>query len=155
MNRLIDQIIAFSAVLIIAVVIILIGTLTPDSGGAFQNFKWPSSPDQEIPEKELKSSAGASLLAQGAGLEAIERHCLNCHSSRLITQNKMSRQRWADNIKWMQETQGLWDLGSDLPVVLDYLSTYYSPTATGRRANLDVMEIEWYVLNVESKGSSK
>lgn len=58
----------------------------------------------------------------------------------------MSRERWADNITWMQETQGLWDLGSDLNPILDYLSKYYAPIAVGRRSNLAEEQIEWYEL---------
>jgi hypothetical protein len=52
-------------------------------------------------------------------------------------------------IRWMQATQGLWDLGKNEPIVLDYLAKYYAPEDVGRRANIDVAEVEWFILNLE------
>jgi hypothetical protein len=46
----------------------------------------------------------------------------------------------------MQRTQGLWDLGDDESIVLDYLATHYAPEERGRRANLEISAIEWYEL---------
>ena len=51
-------------------------------------------------------------------------------------------------IRWMQATQGLWDLGANEPIILDYLEKHYSPKAKGRRTNLDIESIEWYILNL-------
>ncbi len=45
-------------------------------------------------------------------------------------------------IRWMQQTQNLWDLGENEELILDYLSTYYPPEEKGRRENLK--DIEWY-----------
>ena len=53
-------------------------------------------------------------------------------------------------IVWMQETQELTDLGDKEPIILDYLAKYYSPEEEGRRANLDIAEIEWYILKLEN-----
>ena len=78
----------------------------------------------------------------------IKAHCLACHSSKLITQNKADRAGWKSMIKWMQSTQGLHDLGADEPYVLDYLSKNYAPKEMGRRPNIDMEEIEWYVLDL-------
>jgi len=75
--------------------------------------------------------------------------CTSCHSAKLITQNKATRDGWHSMIKWMQATQGLPDLGKTEPVVLDYLARYYAPTKSGRRMNLDMEAIEWYVLSLE------
>jgi hypothetical protein len=47
-------------------------------------------------------------------------------------------------IDWMQETQGLEDLGEHEPLILDYLAKYYAPQKKGRRPNLE--NIEWYEL---------
>lgn len=82
-------------------------------------------------------------------LKYIETNCLACHSSKLITQNRATRDGWKQMIRWMQETQGLHDLGQDETFVLDYLSTHYAPKETGRRPNLDIENIEWYVLNLD------
>ena len=34
----------------------------------------------------------------------------------------MSREAWDKTITWMQEEQGLWELGKDRKIILDYLS---------------------------------
>ena len=74
----------------------------------------------------------------------VEQNCGACHSLKLVTQNKASREGWKDIIVWMQETQKLWDLGENEPLILDYLAKNYANTKTGRRLNLD--NIEWYEL---------
>ena len=74
--------------------------------------------------------------------------CTSCHSAKLIAQNKATREGWKSMITWMQETQGLQDLGKSEPIILDYLAKYYKPTNTGRRKNIDIEAIEWYVLNL-------
>jgi len=72
--------------------------------------------------------------------------CTSCHSPKLITQNRATRTGWKQMIVWMQETQGLPDLGSSESKILDYLSTHYAPKEEGRRANIDIEAIECYVL---------
>lgn len=67
----------------------------------------------------------ASGLKLATGWETVRGHCTACHSSKLITQNHHSRERWAEIIRWMQQTQGLWQLGDDEAVILDYLSQQY------------------------------
>ena len=52
-------------------------------------------------------------------------------------------------IVWMQETQGLGDLGSNEPKIINYLAKHYAPEEVGRRQNLPVEEIKWYVLELE------
>ena len=88
-------------------------------------------------------------LKSDPNLQLIISSCTSCHSAKLITQNRASRQGWKNMIDWMQETQGLTDLGSKEPAILDYLAKYYSPKKTGRRANLDIESIKWYVLNLD------
>lgn len=83
-------------------------------------------------------------FVEGEGLMAVVNNCTNCHSAQLVTQNRMSRERWQATIRWMQETQNLWDLGANEPLILDYLSTHYAPQEEGRRPNLVVEE--WYDL---------
>ena len=83
-------------------------------------------------------------FVEGEGLMLVVNNCTNCHSAKLVTQNRMSKERWVATIRWMQETQNLWDLGRNEEAIVNYLATYYAPTAKGRRQNLS--NIEWYDL---------
>lgn len=78
------------------------------------------------------------------GLMETVQNCTTCHSSQLVLQNRMNKERWTATIKWMQETQNLWDLGENEAVIVNYLATNYPPIEKGRRENLS--DIEWYVL---------
>lgn len=71
-------------------------------------------------------------------------NCTGCHSAKLVTQNRMSTNQWKTTIKWMQESQNLWDLGENEAKIISYLVTNYPYVDTGRRANLT--SIEWYNL---------
>jgi hypothetical protein len=93
----------------------------------------------------------ATGLAQDANFKIVKAICTRCHSAKLITQNKATRQGWKDMITWMQATQGLEDLGDYEVKVLDYLSTHYAPKEEGRRPSLNPKEIEWYVLQLPSE----
>lgn len=83
-------------------------------------------------------------LVDAEGLMTVVNNCTNCHSSKLVTQNRMNEERWVATIKWMQETQNLWDLGKNQEVIVNYLVTNYPPIAKGRRAILT--NIDWYEL---------
>lgn len=82
-------------------------------------------------------------LVQGEGLQLVLANCTNCHSAKLVTQNRFTREGWIQVIRWMQETQGFWDLGPNEDPIVDYLSTHFAPEAKGRRKPL---EVEWYSL---------
>ena len=84
-------------------------------------------------------------LKDAEGLMAVVNNCTNCHSAELVMQNRMNRERWVETIRWMQETQNLWNLGENEQIILDYLVTNYPMINTGRRAPLT--DIEWYSLN--------
>ena len=88
-------------------------------------------------------------LIVAAGFEEVRSNCTNCHSAKLVTQNRMSRDTWRKTIIWMQTTQGLWDLGDRQKIILDYLATHYSPEDEGRRANLEISDDEWYKLELD------
>ena len=75
-------------------------------------------------------------LIMAPGFELVSTQCVVCHSPRLITQNRADRAGWRAMIRWMQETQGLWPLGEQEGLVLDYLATNYGPQPTGRRRPL-------------------
>ena len=83
-------------------------------------------------------------LKEDEGLMAVVTHCTACHSAQLVMQNRMNEERWNATIRWMQETQNLWDLGENQQIIVDYLVRNYPPTEKGRRENLK--NVEWYEL---------
>jgi hypothetical protein len=85
----------------------------------------------------------SGLIAQGDFM-LVKKNCTACHSGKLITQNRASREGWKSMIVWMQNTQGLWNLGKNEEAILDYLETFYRPEFISRRKNLE--NIEWYEL---------
>jgi len=90
-------------------------------------------------------------LKADPNLKLIIGSCTSCHSAKLITQNRATRQGWQNMIVWMQETQGLPNLGTKEPIILDYLAKNYAPKEVGRRQNLNIEEIEWYILNLDDQ----
>jgi hypothetical protein len=95
--------------------------------------------DEERVENGIHLATG---LVFDENFDIVRANCTPCHSAKLISQNRMSRDAWDKTIKWMQETQKLWDLGPNNEKILDYLEKNYAPVKTGRRKNL-VIE-EWY-----------
>ena len=83
-------------------------------------------------------------LVDAPGLMLVVNNCTNCHSAKLVTQNRMSKEAWLTTIRWMQETQNLWNLGKNEDSIINYLATNYAPKHKGRRENLT--DIEWYEL---------
>ncbi|NNL09761.1 MAG: monoheme cytochrome C, partial [Croceitalea sp.] len=75
-------------------------------------------------------------LVDAEGLMTVVNNCTNCHSAKLVTQNRMNEERWITTIRWMQETQNLWDLGKNEDIIVKYLVTNYPPKQKGRRENL-------------------
>tara|TARA_Y100000034_G_scaffold7140_1_gene7902 strand:- start:18524 stop:18991 length:468 start_codon:yes stop_codon:yes gene_type:complete len=101
----------------------------------------------EVVEDEDRIENGIHLrtgLKDGEGLMTVVNNCTNCHSAKLVTQNRMTAERWNTTIKWMQETQSLWELGEDQKIIVDYLVKNYPPQKKGRR--LALTNIEWYEL---------
>ena len=105
---------------------------------------------QEQPTDSLTViQAGDSLdavtgLVMDDALPLVKGNCVGCHSAKLITQNRATREGWKSMIVWMQETQKLWDLGENEDEILDYLAKHYAPEQVGRRQNLQ--QVEWYDL---------
>ncbi|MGB0431168.1 MAG: hypothetical protein ACPGLV_11890 [Bacteroidia bacterium] len=87
--------------------------------------------------KEVESG----LIAEGDWL-IVKQTCTACHSAKLVTQNRADKDGWKKMIKWMQETQGLWQLGDKEGKIINYLATHYAPENTGRRKPLQIEE--WY-----------
>lgn len=59
------------------------------------------------------------------GFPVVKAYCTACHSAKLVTQAGKSRASWIESIRWMQRTQGLFDLGPAEGEILDYLATHY------------------------------
>lgn len=97
--------------------------------------------DEDLIENGIHVRTG---LVDAEGLMVVVNNCTNCHSAKLITQNRMTKERWNTTIKWMQETQNLWDLGGNQEIIVNYLVTNYPPKSKGRRMGLT--NIEWYEL---------
>ena len=83
-------------------------------------------------------------LVEAEGLMTVVSNCTSCHSAKLITQNRMTAERWNETIKWMQKKQGLWELGDNQKIIVDYLVANYPYKKKGRRPQLT--DIKWYEL---------
>lgn len=145
-----------SAFVFVAVVTIIVG-LTGDS------LRLALSPTPLHPRAGPKASStpgpGTGAVRDGIHVETglvyddnfmlVRTICTSCHSAKLVTQNRATRDGWEAMIRWMQETQGLGQLGENEDAILDYLAEHYAPVATGRRAPLE--EIEWYLLELPAE----
>lgn len=142
----------FLIAIIVAGGLILTYSLYPNSNLFRENE--PIQSNAETTDTLLASTEDSSKIVDGihvetgfiqdVGMTEVINNCTNCHSAKLVTQNRMSREAWLATIKWMQETQNLWDLGENQSVILDYLAKNYAPQAKGRRQNL--MIENWYEL---------
>ncbi|MDH5399045.1 MAG: hypothetical protein OEX02_12920 [Cyclobacteriaceae bacterium] len=94
----------------------------------------------------VDSTHVATGLKDGQELPVIIAHCTACHSARMITQNRATREGWKNMITWMQKTQKLWDLGENEEKILDYLERNYAPDGQGQRREV-LSNIEWYELD--------
>jgi hypothetical protein len=101
----------------------------------------PIEEDEDRIENGIHVRTG---LIKAEGLMEVVYNCTNCHSSKLVIQNRMNRESWIATIRWMQETQNLADLGLNEEIIVSYLVTNYPPVKKGRREVLS--NIEWYTL---------
>ncbi|MEC7641275.1 MAG: hypothetical protein VYC17_03880 [Nitrospinota bacterium] len=63
-------------------------------------------------------------------------NCTACHSTKIILQNGMTRERWDEMITWMQEKQGLWKLENGVrEKILDYLAGTQGPGTKAVKKN--------------------
>lgn len=100
---------------------------------------------QEVDEDRIENGIHVRTgLVDAEGLMTVVNNCTNCHSAKLLTQNRMNKERWEATIKWMQDTQGLWNLGDNHEIIINYLVSNYPPVKKGRR--LVLSDIEWYEL---------
>jgi hypothetical protein len=97
--------------------------------------------DEDLIENGVHLRTG---LVEAEGLMTVVNNCTSCHSAKLVTQNRMSAERWNATIRWMQQTQNLWDLGPNQEIIVNYLVTNYPVQDKGRRESLT--NIQWYDL---------
>ena len=83
-------------------------------------------------------------LIVAPGFDIVKSTCVRCHSPKLITSKRATRAGWIATIRWMQQSQGLQDLGRAEPVIVEYLAKNYPLQNTGRRPPLQ--NINWYKL---------
>ncbi|MBB3189793.1 hypothetical protein [Halomonas cerina] len=76
-------------------------------------------------------------LVMAEGWQTVRNNCTACHSANLVTQNSGSRNHWEKLIRWMQDTQGLWQFQPETEAtILDYLAKHYGPKEGARRPPL-------------------
>jgi hypothetical protein len=103
----------------------------------------PVEVEVEVDENRIENGIHVRTgFVDAEGLMIVVGNCTSCHSSKIILQNRMDTEGWNTTIKWMQETQNLWDLGKNQEVIVNYLVTNYPLKVKGRRENLK--NIEWY-----------
>ena len=128
--------------LIVGVIVVLLMTQEPA--------------EEPVPDKIVEVSENQEIvdgkhvvtgLIADEGLNLVIAHCTGCHSAKLVTQNRFNEVGWIRVIRWMQETQNLWDLGESEEAIVKYLGKHYAPEFAGRRMPLS--DIEWYELKEE------
>jgi hypothetical protein len=69
-----------------------------------------------------------SMLPEGPYRDEVFHLCTGCHSSRLIRNQALSRERWDETLTWMSERHGMPELqGKEREQVLDYLAAHLGP----------------------------
>ena len=96
-----------------------------------------------MPNNVLATEVDAYPLDQASGLimapgwQVVKDNCTVCHSAKLVTAQRGNRLTWASMIRWMQKTQGLWEMPRETEnTILNYLANHYAPETASRRANL-------------------
>ena len=106
-----------------------------------------TSRDEQMPDTiEMVKYAETTGMVVAEGIQLVKANCMNCHSPKLITQSRATKEGWEGMIRWMQAKHRLWDLGEHEATILEYLATHYAPEeGKGRRKQL---EVEWYDLEL-------
>lgn len=83
-----------------------------------------------------------SGLIVAPGMEEVKATCTVCHSAKFIILQRGDRDTWLSMIRWMQKTQGLWELDPKMEdTILTYLETNYPPGKASRRPNLKAKDL--------------
>lgn len=153
-NKFKQQVSAIYKLLVILLLLVVCAVITllyvvnnPDfitSDTAIESIDYISVPlktDYDRIENGIHLRTG---LIAGEGLTETVQNCTSCHSAKLVIQNRMNKEGWITTIRWMQETQNLWDLGKNEKIIVDYLVKNYPSKKKGRREGLT--NIDWYEL---------
>lgn len=71
-----------------------------------------------------------SVFPEGPHRDDVFYLCTACHSSRLVRNQAMSRERWDETLTWMSERHGMPELeGEERAHFLDYLTAHFGPAA--------------------------
>jgi hypothetical protein len=71
-----------------------------------------------------------SIFPEGPYRDEVFYLCTACHSSRLVRNQAMSRERWDATLTWMSERHGMPELeGEERAHFLDYLTAHFGPAA--------------------------
>ena len=96
-----------------------------------------------LPAQEPLPLDPASGLVVDDNWQLVLGNCSSCHSTRLVTQNRMSAESWKHTIRWMQEKHNLWDLGDNETAIIAYLDKHYGvPQRPHRRQPLNQPPLE-------------
>jgi hypothetical protein len=75
-----------------------------------------------------------SVLPDGPHRDEVFYLCTACHSSRLVRNQALSRERWDETLTWMSERHGMPKVeGEERERVLDYLTAHLGPGGTDER----------------------
>ena len=67
-------------------------------------------------------------LPEGEGRDLVHVVCDGCHSIKLVVQQGLSRDSWAESLDLMVEEQGMVEMDPETyAIVLEYLSQYLGP----------------------------
>ena len=68
-------------------------------------------------------------LPAGPGQEETYYNCVACHSMKLVTQQRLTRESWDEVLDWMVDEQEMEPMEPELRIiVLDYLTAHYGWT---------------------------
>lgn len=101
------------------------------------------APQESVDEIENGIHLRSGLIVDD-GYQQVLNNCGACHSYKLVTQNRANAQGWTETIRWMQETQKLWELGENEALIVQYLAKNYGLKKVTRRQQLET--VEWYDL---------
>ena len=74
-------------------------------------------------------------LKMAGDWELVRNNCVACHSAKLVTQQRGSKEQWLKMIRWMQKSQNLWQFDAETEAkIIGYLAEYYPPREQSRRA---------------------
>ncbi len=77
----------------------------------------------------ISASEPWNVLPSGIGQKETFVRCIACHSTKIITQQGMTRAGWAETLEWMVDEQGMPELDSEThALILDYLTETFPPS---------------------------